>query len=86
VRVSDNILNQVAEIYRRIRNTLFKFCLANISDFNYKTNRCEEYSEVDLFILNQLSNNVKKINEAYEKYDFATVVRTINSHVIELSG
>jgi isoleucyl-tRNA synthetase len=79
-------LNQIAEIYRRIRNTLFKFCLANISDFNYEVDKQEAYSEVDLLILNQLGNNIKKINEAYAKYDFATVVRTINSHVIELSG
>jgi isoleucyl-tRNA synthetase len=79
-------LNQIAEIYRRIRNTLFKFCLANISDFDYEVDKQEEYSETDLLILNQLATNVRKINDAYEKYDFANVVRTINSHVIELSG
>ena len=33
VRVSDAILKQVAEVYRKIRNT-FRFLLGNLSDFN----------------------------------------------------
>jgi isoleucyl-tRNA synthetase len=79
-------LNQVSEIYRRIRNTLFKFCLSNISDFNFVKDQSIDYSEVDAFVLDQLLQNVKKINKAYEQYDFASVVRIINTHVIELSG
>jgi len=33
VRLSPEILSQVAEVYRKIRNT-WRFCLANVSDFN----------------------------------------------------
>jgi isoleucyl-tRNA synthetase len=51
VRISENILNQTAEIYRRIRNTLFRFCLANISDFNYAENANLNFDEVDDFVL-----------------------------------
>jgi isoleucyl-tRNA synthetase len=73
-------------IYRRIRNTLFKFCLANISDFNYAKDKNEDYAESDLFILNQLSENVIKINKAYETYDFMNIIKMISNHVIQLSS
>jgi isoleucyl-tRNA synthetase len=86
VSISEKILTQTAEIYRRIRNSLFKFCLANIADFNYLKNKNTEYREVDQFILQQLANNVKKINEAYKSYNFSQVVQIINNHVIELSS
>ncbi|HAC2455189.1 TPA_asm: isoleucine--tRNA ligase, partial [Listeria monocytogenes] len=37
VRVSDEILKQVSEVYRKIRNTM-RFLLGNINDFNPTTN------------------------------------------------
>ena len=36
VSISTNILNQNSEIYRRIRNSLFRFCLNNIADFDFR--------------------------------------------------
>ncbi|EAC7341478.1 isoleucine--tRNA ligase, partial [Listeria monocytogenes] len=48
VRVSDEILKQVSEVYRKIRNTM-RFLLGNINDFNPTTNTVsyENLREVD---------------------------------------
>ena len=52
VRVSDAILKQVSEVYRKIRNT-FRFLLGNLSDFDPATDkvRYEDLREVDQFML-----------------------------------
>jgi isoleucyl-tRNA synthetase len=86
VKVSDNILLQTTEIYRRLRNTLFRFCLANTSDFDISKNGNYSFDEVDTFVLNQLSDNINRINLHYENYDFNNVVKIINGHIIELSS
>ncbi|RZH79523.1 isoleucine--tRNA ligase, partial [Staphylococcus aureus] len=50
VRVSDEILKQVSEVYRKIRNTM-RFLLGNINDFNPTTNTVsyENLREVDKY-------------------------------------
>jgi isoleucyl-tRNA synthetase len=60
--------------------------LSNISDFDYAKDACHEYLEQDSFILSQLNENIKKINNAYDDFNFIEVVDIINNHVIELSG
>ncbi|HFK0721571.1 TPA: isoleucine--tRNA ligase, partial [Listeria monocytogenes] len=52
VRVSDEILKQVSEVYRKIRNTM-RFLLGNINDFNPTTNAVsyENLREVDKYML-----------------------------------
>ena len=86
VRISKNILVQTAEIYRRIRNSLFKFVLSNISDFQYSTNKSTNFDEYDKYVLHCLKQNLEKINKAYDEFDFSIVVKTINLHVIEFSN
>ncbi len=50
VRVSDPILKQVSEVYRKIRNT-FRFLLGNLDGFNPKTDKVavQELPEVDRY-------------------------------------
>ncbi len=86
VSISENILKQIAEIYRRIRNSLFRFCLSNLSDFNYDKDKNLDFSQEDKYVLAQLQENIDTINLAYEKFDFSTVIKLINSNVITLSG
>ncbi len=86
VRISKNILNQVVEIYRRIRNSLLKFISSNLSDFDFAKDKCLDFSKADLYILDQLKTNVAKILTAYEKFDFSFIIKTINLHTIELSS
>ncbi|EAG7289504.1 isoleucine--tRNA ligase, partial [Listeria monocytogenes] len=57
VRVSDEILKQVSEVYRKIRNTM-RFLLGNINDFNPTTNTVsyENLREVDKYMLIKLND------------------------------
>ncbi|UCZ51807.1 isoleucine--tRNA ligase [Bacillus shivajii] len=88
VRVSDNILKQVAEVYRKIRNT-FRFLLGNVHDFNPETNTVafEDLSELDQYMLVKLNDLVKEVKGSYEDYQFASVYNRIHNFcTIELSS
>ncbi|GIN61451.1 isoleucine--tRNA ligase 1 [Robertmurraya siralis] len=80
VRVSDAILKQVAEVYRKIRNT-FRFLLGNLADFNPSVNKVayEKLREVDQFILVKLNNLIKNVRNSYENYDYASIYHAINN-------
>jgi isoleucyl-tRNA synthetase len=80
VRVSDAILKQVAEVYRKIRNT-FRFLLGNLADFNPKENRVpyESLREVDQFMLVKLNKLIKHVRNAYENYEFASIYHAVNN-------
>jgi len=86
VSISDNILKQIAEIYRRLRNSLFRFCLSNIEDFNIEKNGNYDFAEEDLYVLNELKANIDTINKAYEAFDFSQITKLINASIINLSG
>ena len=86
VRISKNILTQISEMYRRIRNTIFKFILSNLSDFDYENDKCLDFDLADTYVLNEIKNDIQKVVDAYEKYDFAAVLRIINLEAIKLSG
>lgn len=80
VRVSDAILKQVAEVYRKIRNT-FRFLLGNLADFNPSVNKVayEQLREVDQFILVKLNHLIKNVRNSYENYDYASIYHAINN-------
>lgn len=75
VRISENIIVQIAEIYRKIRNT-FKFLLGNLNEYDLSIKKVI-YQPVDKFILAKLEE-VKNISlKAMEKYDFGTMMSAI---------
>ncbi len=79
VRVSDAILKQVAEVYRKIRNT-FRFLLGNLADFTPADKVAyENLREVDQFMLVKLNNLIKNVRNAYENYEFAGIYHAINN-------
>jgi isoleucyl-tRNA synthetase len=80
VRISDDILKQTSEAYRKIRNT-FRFMLANLADFNPDTDRVPEaqLEEVDRFMLHRLQELVKEVRESYERYEFSPVFHRIHN-------
>ena len=55
VRISDEILKQTSDVYRKIRNTL-RFMLGNLNDYNPSTDAVPESDllEVDKYLLNRL--------------------------------
>lgn len=88
VRVSDKILKQVSESYRKIRNT-FRFLLGNLHDFDPAVNRVknEDIDGVHLFMLVKLNEVIEKVKDAYDQYQFSTVYHTIHNFcTIELSS
>ncbi|MFP5111205.1 isoleucine--tRNA ligase [Bacillaceae bacterium C204] len=79
VRVSDAILKQVAEVYRKIRNT-FRFLLGNLADFTPADKVAyENLREVDQFMLVKLNKLIKNVRNAYENYEFAGIYHAINN-------
>lgn len=89
VRVSMEILNQVAEVYRKIRNTM-RFLLANTSDFDPKKDRIpyEKLRSVDKYMMVRLNEVIRQIRDkGYDTYSFSTVYKTlVNFCTVDLSA
>ncbi|MFD4928050.1 isoleucine--tRNA ligase [Peribacillus butanolivorans] len=80
VRVSDPILKQVSEVYRKIRNT-FRFLLGNLDGFNPDTDKVafQELREVDQYMLVKLNKLITQSKQGYENYEFATIYNMVNN-------
>lgn len=85
IKISDNILKQIAEQYRKLRNTI-RFLLANIGDLEAPMD-VSELGELDKWILSRAKTVFDEAKAAYEANDFAKAFHRINSFLtIELSG
>ena len=88
VRISDEILKQVADVYRKIRNTL-RFLLGNINDYNPETDKVAESDllEVDRYILNRLREFTNSTLEHFENYDYLDIYQEVQNFInVELSN
>lgn len=88
VRISDDILRQVSESYRKIRNT-FRFMLANIADFDPAVDYVpvEELQEVDKYMYYRLQRQITSAHDAYEAFEFSSVYHNIHDFcAVELSS
>ena len=89
VRVSMDILAQVSEVYRKIRNTM-RFLLANTTDFDPKADRVayEDLRSVDKYMMVRLNQTIEQIRkEGYDKYNFLHIYRTVvNFLTVDLSS
>lgn len=82
VSISENIINQNIELYRKIRNTI-RFLLSNLYDYEYDE---KEFSGINLLIKERLENLKIKIKENYENYQIINVIKDINNFIIDLSS
>lgn len=82
VRISDDLIKQVKESYRKIRNT-YKFLLGNLSDFdpNKDAVSFEEMMPYDKYMMIKLNMYTKNVLNAYEKYNFQEVYKLTNNFV-----
>ncbi|MCJ7839568.1 isoleucine--tRNA ligase [Lederbergia sp. NSJ-179] len=80
VRISDPIVKQVSEVYRKIRNT-FRFLLGNLADFHPETDAVpyEKLREVDQFLVVRLNKLIKKVRAAYEDFEYMTIYHEVNN-------
>jgi isoleucyl-tRNA synthetase len=88
VRVSDSILKQVAEVYRKIRNT-FRYLLGNLFDFNPATDLVakEDMLEIDRYTLNKLERLQERCLLAYRDYEFHVVYHAVHNFcTVDLSA
>ena len=81
VKISMDLIKQVAESYRKIRNT-FKFMLGNLSDgnlgkFDANKDKASELSLIDKFVVEKLHLVVNNYLECFDNYDFAGGVNEI---------
>ncbi|MEK4301920.1 isoleucine--tRNA ligase [Oceanobacillus sp. FSL W8-0428] len=88
VRISDDILKQTSESYRKIRNT-FRFLLANLADFDPAKDRVkdEDLQEVDRYMLYRLQQVLKGARDNYEHFEFAPVINQVHNFcAVDLSS
>lgn len=88
MRISKDIIKQLTEIYRKIRNTA-RFLLGNLYDFNPKTDKvgCENLKEIDKWALQRLYKLIEKVTKAYEEYDYNQVYHLVHNFcVIDMSN
>ncbi len=87
VRIGFDMMNQIADSYRKIRNT-FKFILGNLSDFS-DSDRVpyEKMNDIDKWMLYRLYILAGQVIEHYEKFEFHLVYRKIlNFCAVDLSS
>lgn len=88
ITVSDEIFNRQADAYRRIRNTS-RFLLANINGFDPVNDSValDDMVALDRWAVDKASHLQDEIVQAYEDYEFHTVVhKLMNFCTTELGG
>ncbi len=88
IRISEEILKQLTDAYRRIRNTS-RFILGNLSDFDPETDAVAyaAMEEIDRFALHRLQTLVQRIRKAYEAFEFHTVYHALHNYcTLDLSA
>ena len=79
VKVSDEILGQVTDAYRKIRNTI-RYFLGNLSDFDPGVDSVAfaELEVLDQWALARFEELKSKVVKAYEKYEFHSIYHGLN--------
>ena len=85
LKISDNILKQNAELYRKIRNTS-RFLLANVSDLEEIVS-VDKMGELDKWVLSRAKSVFDEIQAAFDVYEFSKGLNKLNNFlVVDLSG
>ncbi len=87
ISVSKDIIKQVTEVYRKIRNTA-RYILGNIFDFDVNNPvPYEDLMEIDKWALTKLNRLIKDCTKAYDTYDFHIAYRALNQFcVVDMSS
>jgi isoleucyl-tRNA synthetase len=80
INVSKDILKQMAEVYRKIRNTA-RFILGNLSDFDPATDRVAyaDMPEIDRWALHRLHRLIERVTRAYRSYDYHIIYHSVHN-------
>lgn len=88
IRISPDILKQLSEAYRKIRNTA-RYILGNLNGFNPDENMVslDELMPIDKWALAKLNILIDKVKEAYDKYEFHIVYHAVHNFcVVDMSN
>jgi len=88
VRISKDILKQLSEVYRKIRNTA-RYMIGNLYDFdpNKDMVNYDDMNELDKWALLKLQHLTKEVTEAYENYEFHVLYHAIHNFcVVDMSN
>ncbi len=85
LKISQGILKQTSESYRKLRNT-FRIMLANINDLEALT-PSESMGDLDKWILAEASRVLSEVHKQFSEYNFVNGMSTLNNFIVnELSG
>jgi len=88
VRMSDNMMTQLSEAYRKLRNT-FRFALGNLADFDPARDSVPDadMEELDRWMLSRTAELVKQCRGWYESFEFHRVFHALHDFaVVDLSA
>ncbi len=88
VNISFDILKQLSESYRKIRNTA-RYILGNLSDFNPDADMVpvDELLPIDKWAIATLNDLIEKVKTSYDNYEFHIVYHSIHNFcVVEMSN
>ena len=86
--MSDNVMTQLSEAYRKLRNT-FRFALGNLAGFDPVRDSVPdaEMEELDRWMLSRTSNLVQQCRKWYEGFEFHRVFHALHDFaVVDLSA
>ena len=87
-KIGDNIVKQLAEIFKKTRNTA-RFLLGNIYDFNPSEDyvKYDDLKAIDKFALHKLNKVAAEVTEAFENYEFYKYFQVLqNFAAVDLSA
>jgi isoleucyl-tRNA synthetase len=85
LKISQGILKQTSENYRKLRNT-FRFLMANINDLDTLT-PYGEMGELDRWILSVAKSLFAEVHKSFSQYNFVHGMSLLNNFIVnELSG
>ncbi len=85
LKISQGILKQTSENYRKLRNT-FRIMLANINDLEEIVSY-DEMGDLDKWILSVASDVLEQVHKQFSEYNFVNGMNTLNNFIVnELSG
>ena len=87
-KIGDNIIKQLAEIFKKTRNTA-RFLLGNIFDFDPAKDyvKYEDLKPIDKFALHKLNKVVEEVTVAFDNYEFYKYFQCLqNFAAVDLSS
>ena len=88
IRISKDILKQLSEAYRKIRNTA-RYILGNIGDFNISKDAVtfDKLTPIDKWAVSRLDALINEVKEAYDNFEFHVIFHAIHNFcVVDMSN